>query len=78
MILSDLERQVVTGPFFWWMKSNCLQLNPAKTEVLWCMSTWCQHWQHICAASISGLWPRSLFVWHDECTGLLPSSEHAS
>ena len=25
------------------MKSNRLQLNPAKTEVLWCASTRCRH-----------------------------------
>jgi len=26
-----------------WTKANQLQLNPAKTEVLWCASTRCQH-----------------------------------
>jgi len=41
-----------------WMKANRLQLNPAKTEVLWCTWTWRQHLiptesVRVCDASVS-------------------------
>jgi len=60
-----------------WMASNQLQLNQAKTELLWCSSS-CRlsttsdpvwsgpYWQHLYAASFFYLWPRDLHrCWHD-------------
>ena len=70
---------VCIDEIFFWMMSNQLQLNPSKTEVLWCYicSTsasdpdWsCSCWWHICAAGTNSSRQVSLH-WrrcHHECS----------
>jgi len=40
---SDSVLRPIVTEVFSWMMSNRLQLNPAKTEVLWCLSARRQH-----------------------------------
>ena len=47
--VSDCTAEVTS-----WMRSNRLQLNPAKTEVLWCTSARRQHLVPACPVNVCG------------------------